>query len=81
MAKRKKSTFERLQCGSLNRQQRKELASRLSAAAPDLEVVAAWLKSCGVTTVAMQSTGVSWIAVSEVLAEGLDVYLVNARGR
>ena len=39
MAKRKKSTFERLQSGSLNRQQRKELARRLNAAAPDLEVV------------------------------------------
>ncbi|MDQ1473496.1 MAG: transposase [Bryobacterales bacterium] len=43
--------------------------------------MAAWLKACGVQTVAMQSTGVYWIAVYEVLErEGFDVYLVNARG-
>ena len=43
--------------------------------------MAAWLKRCGISTVAMQSTGVYWIAVQEVLeAEGLEVYLVNARG-
>jgi len=47
----------------------------------DLQRMAAWLKQCGVTTVAMQSTGVYWIAVYEVLEkEGFEVYLVNARG-
>jgi transposase len=121
MAKRKKSTFDRLQSGRLNRHQRKALERRLQADQPDLTVVhphaagidignqshfvavapsrdprpvqefgswtadlrrmAAWLKSCGVTTVAMQSTGVYWIPAYEVLEqEGLDVYLVNARG-
>jgi transposase len=121
MAKRKKSTFERLHDGGLNRQQRKELERRFHAADPDLQVVhphaagidigneshfvavapgrdarpvrefgswtadlhqmAAWLKECAVTTVAIQSTGVYWIAVYEVLEkEGFDVYLVNARG-
>ena len=35
---------------------------------------------CGVTTVAMQSTGVYWIPLYEILdARGLEVYLVNAR--
>jgi transposase len=121
MAKRNKSTFERLHSGSLNRQQRKELERRFNTTEPDLEIVhphaagidignashfvavspsrdsqpvqefgswtadlkrmARWLKKCGVTTVAMQSTGVYWIAVYEVLEkEGFDVYLVNARG-
>lgn len=121
MAKRKKSTFERLQNGELNRKQRRELQRRLSTADPGLEVVhpeaagidvgnashfvavpsdrderpvrefgcwtadlqnmAAWLKSCGIRTVAMQSTGVYWIAVQETLEQaGLEVYLVNARG-
>ena len=43
--------------------------------------MAKWLKSCGIRTVAMQSTGVYWIAVQEVLEQaGLEVYLVNARG-
>lgn len=47
----------------------------------DLHRMAVWLKSCGIRTVAMQSTGVYWIAVQEVLErEGMEVYLVNARG-
>lgn len=47
----------------------------------ELQRMAAWLKSCGIGTVAMQSTGVYWIAVQEVLEqEGIEVYLVNARG-
>src|SRR5882724_9469653 len=102
MAKRKKSTFERLHSGSLNRQQRKDLERQLHTAQPDLEIVhpdaagidigneshyvavapsrdkqpvrsfgcttgelkamADWLKQCGIRTVAMQSTGVYWIA-------------------
>jgi transposase len=121
MAKRKMSTFERLQGGKLNRAQRKELQLRLNAADPGLEVVhpdaagidvgnashfvavpasrdphpvqefgswtadlhrmAQWLKSCDIRTVAMQSTGVYWIALQEVLEEHeIEVYLVNARG-
>lgn len=46
-----------------------------------LREMAEWLKQRGIGTVAMQSTGVYWIAVLEVLEEaGLEVYLVNARG-
>jgi transposase len=42
--------------------------------------MAVWLKQCGIRTVAMQSTGVYWIAVYDILEEaGLEVYLVNAR--
>src|ERR1700681_1022458 len=104
----------------LNRKQRRELARRLQAADPGLEVMhphargidvgnsshyvavrpdrdpdpvrrfdcftadlqrlADWLQQCGVTTVAMQSTGVYWIPVYEILeTRGLEVYLVNAR--
>lgn len=121
MAKRKMSTFERLQRGEWSREQRKELAQKLHAADPgltivhpdaagidvgndshfvavpagreaqpvqefgswtaDLQRMATWLKACGIRTVAMQSTGVYWIAVQEVLEQaGLEVYLVNARG-
>jgi len=121
MAKQKKTTFERLQYGAMNRAQRREIAQRLNAADPGLEVVhrdaagidigsgshfaavpadrdeqpvrefgswtsdvkrmARWLKACGIRTVAMQATGVYWIAVQEILeAEGLEVYVVNARG-
>src|SRR5687767_8370645 len=46
----------------------------------DLHRLADWLQRCGVTTVAMQSTGVYWIPLYEILdARGLEVYLVNAR--
>jgi len=47
---------------------------------PDLQALAAWLIACGVDTVAMESTGVYWIPVYEILeAQGLAVYVVNAR--
>lgn len=46
----------------------------------DLEQMADWLVERGVRSVAMQSTGVYWIPVLEILQErGLEVYLVNAR--
>src|SRR5207244_3102468 len=46
----------------------------------DLRRLADWLQHCGVTTVAMQSTGVYWIPVYEILeARGFEAYLVNAR--
>jgi transposase len=46
----------------------------------DLQALAAWLKQCGVTTVAMESTGVYWIPLFEVLErQGLEVKLVDAR--
>jgi transposase len=120
MAKRKKSTFERLTSGPLNRKQRRELQRRLYSERPGLEIVhpnaagidvgneshfaavppgrdpkpvqefgswtaelvrmAEWLKSCGIETVAMQSTSVYWVVLYQVLeARGLKVYLVNAR--
>jgi len=46
----------------------------------DLEALAAWLKDCGVRTVAMESTGVYWIPLYELLASrGFDVILVDPR--
>src|SRR6478672_6251168 len=46
----------------------------------DLHRLADWLAQCGVTTVAMEATGVYWIPLYEILeARGLEVYLVNAR--
>lgn len=47
----------------------------------DLRGLAEWLKRCGIRTVAMQSTGVYWVALQEILEqEGFEVCLVNARG-
>src|ERR1051325_3028642 len=46
----------------------------------DLYVIADWLEACGVTTVAMESTGVYWVPLFEVLeARGFSVKLVDAR--
>ena len=46
----------------------------------DLHRLADWLDACGVDTVAMESTGVYWIALYELLeARGFTVLLVNAR--
>ena len=45
----------------------------------DLRAMAAWLKQCGITTIAMESTGVYWIPVYEVLEDaGFKVCLVNS---
>ena len=46
----------------------------------DLHRLADWFKQCGVSTVAMESTGVYWIPVFEILEQlGFTVVLVNAR--
>jgi transposase len=53
---------------------------RFGCTTAELKAMADWLKQCGICTVAMQSTGVYWIAVFDILeAAGLEVYLVNAR--
>jgi transposase len=46
----------------------------------ELKAMADWLKQCRIRTVALQSTGVYWIAVYDILEEaGFEVFLVNAR--
>ena len=51
-----------------------------SAFTEGLDALVEWLKACGVTTVAIESTGVYWIALCQKLeAAGIEVYLVNAR--
>src|ERR1044072_4217444 len=46
----------------------------------DLHRLADWFEQCGVETVAMESTGVYWIALYEILDQrGLEVIVVNAR--
>jgi transposase len=122
MARRKLSTFERLQRGErLNRKERREVQQRLNLDDPGLDIIhrdaagidvgneshfvsvppdrdpqpirefgswtaaleamAQWLKDCRIRTVVMQSTGVYWIALLDVLKRhGLEVNLVDARG-
>jgi hypothetical protein len=50
------------------------------ATTPELEKMAAWLKERKVESVAMEGTGVYWIAPHEVLErEGFEVALINTR--
>jgi transposase len=53
---------------------------RFGAFTADLHTIAAWLRQCQVTTVAMESTGVDWIPLYDLLArEGFQVLLVDPR--
>ena len=46
----------------------------------DLRELVEWLKSCRIKSVAMESTGVYWIPLHQMLCDaGMDVCLVNAR--
>lgn len=46
----------------------------------DLHLLADWLQECRVDTVAMESTGVYWIPLFQILeARGIEVHLVNAQ--
>lgn len=46
----------------------------------DLEALADWLQKCGITSVAMEATGVYWIPLFQILERrGFKVLLVNAR--
>ena len=57
-----------------------EPVREFGAMTADLNAMADWLLACGVDTVALESTGVYWIPVYEVLEQrGLKVWLVDAR--
>lgn len=57
-----------------------ESVREFGAMTDDLNALATWLLECGVDTVALESTGVYWIPVYEVLEQrGLKVWLVDTR--
>jgi transposase len=63
---------------SINRTERE--VEQFGATTPELERMAEWLKERRIESVAMESTGVYWIAPYEVLERhGLEVVLANAR--
>ena len=52
---------------------------RFGADTAQLDELAQWLKDCAITTVAMESTGVYWVALYQKLEEaGFEVLLVDA---
>jgi transposase len=53
---------------------------RFGAFTSDLLRLADWLKQCGITSVAMESTSVFWIPLFQILEDrGFRICLVNAR--
>ena len=57
-----------------------ESVREFGAMTGELNAMADWLLACGVDTVALESTGVYWIPVYEILEDrGLAVVLANAR--
>lgn len=57
-----------------------EPVREFSAFTTGLHALADWLQACGVATVAMESTGVYWIPLYDLLEErGIEVFLVNAQ--
>ena len=57
-----------------------ERVRRFGSFTADLQAIARWLRQCGVTTVALESTGVYWIPLYDLLqAEGFAVVLVDPR--
>ncbi len=56
-----------------------ESTRRFSSFTCDLHALADWLGQCRIRSVAMESTGVYWIPLFQILEErGFKVYLVNA---
>ena len=56
-----------------------ESTRKFSTFTCDLNALAEWLERCHVRTVAMESTGIYWIPLFQILEErGFTVYLVNA---
>jgi transposase len=57
-----------------------ETVRRFDMFTSDLQDLAQWFKDCKIKTVAMESTGVYWIPVFQILeSHGFEVCLVNAR--
>lgn len=53
---------------------------KFSSFTKDLIALVEWLLAVGINTVAMESTGIYWVPLYEILVEkGIEVFLVNAR--
>jgi transposase len=57
-----------------------EKVRRFGTTTPELEAMAQWLRRCRITTVALEATGIYWIATFQILEKhGFQVVLVNPR--
>jgi transposase len=57
----------------------KEETREYGAFTEDIESMSCWLKECKITHIAMESTGVYWKPVFNILEEDFEIILVNAR--
>src|SRR5262249_43590463 len=65
--------------GAVPEDRDEEPVRRFGAFTADLSALAAWLQQCQMETVVLESTGVYWMTLCEVLEEGgCDVKLVDA---
>lgn len=65
---------------AVNCSQSKEAVRTFQSFTTDLHEMAKWFQSCGVTSIAMESTGIYWIPAFKILESyGFEVFLVNAR--
>jgi transposase len=64
---------------ALPKGKKKQEKRRFATFTQDLLAMADWLRECGVTHVAMESTGVYWKPVWNVLEGQLEILLVNAQ--
>ena len=60
------------------RGQTHKAVSKFGTMTADLETLAAWLAEGGCTHVAMESTGVFWRPIFNILQESVEVWVVNA---
>lgn len=57
-----------------------ESVRRFGTTTPELEEMAQWLQQCAIETVALEATGIYWIATFQILEKrGFEVVLVNPR--
>ena len=57
----------------------KEETREYGAFTEDIESMSGWLKECNITHIAMESTGVYWKPIFNILEEDFEIILVNAR--
>lgn len=65
--------------GSFDKAEEELIVREFSTMTRDLKELSAWLKEHQVTTVAMESTGIYWKPIFNILEEGFEVILANAK--
>ena len=65
--------------GPLDWAEEELIVKEFSTMTPDLRELSLWLKEHDVKTVAMESTGIYWKPIFNILEDGFEVILANAK--